>query len=531
MSPLPTTTRYGGFVLDRGSTHKPEVKLMQQDLYDCGFTFVGTPADGAFGRHTAWAVREFQIYSKMAQIAEESGTGGTYLSRLTQIANPDPYTGPVSGVLNQDTADRLDYWRSNNLRCPVVIQAMNISHGAPTTPTHENLWLHNDVTSTAPRMYARDFTDYYTLPSGRNAADLRVVGDYTSSLLGGPESIPPRHTWAEAEITPESLIGTAWGSLTPAQQSTFKVVRAISEEECIGFADVLNAYDNAFVSQGICHWTLGLNDAGTISKGELCGFFALFRDLFPVEYDFALGTFGVRMDDDWTTAATGAHDGSALWTSTLRKYTSWPALQDESGGYTTLPRADADGAYFKMWHWIYRLEMAARTCTAYTNAMWSMARVRVRDVLACPWGAAAPAVAAVSGNPATIGDVFTSEKAVAMIVRWHVFRPSHMVNTTAGAHVRGALTRAQTAKPSLGWSSDPSTWTDAHEAALLDGLRDEAAATPKLKDTIDRVDGWPAWLGGSNPRGFAVALPAGTALGETRGSFSFDSSALPAAPP
>ena len=39
--------------------------------------------------------------------------------------------------------------------------------------------------------------------------------------------------------------------------STYKVVRAVAEVEAIGFFDGINGYDNAFLSMGPCHWTMG----------------------------------------------------------------------------------------------------------------------------------------------------------------------------------------------------------------------------------------------------------------------------------
>ena len=40
--------------------------------------------------------------------------------------------------------------------------------------------------------------------------------------------------------------------------STFRVIKAISELECMGVLDGMNAYDSAILSGGPVHWTLGL---------------------------------------------------------------------------------------------------------------------------------------------------------------------------------------------------------------------------------------------------------------------------------
>src|SRR4051812_3091303 len=77
------------------------------------------------------------------------------------------------------------------------------------------------------------------------------LGRYVTFLsFSGPLSEPPRLTWPDSEILPDALVGVSLNALLPAQRSTYKVVRAVSEVECIGFFDCLNAYDNAFVSGG-----------------------------------------------------------------------------------------------------------------------------------------------------------------------------------------------------------------------------------------------------------------------------------------
>lgn len=546
--------RYGGYALKRGDGDGQSrwagaarsraagdtmpapggtgfVTQLQRDLRELGFTLVG-PDNGVFGRPVEWAVREFQIYAKMNNVAQEVPAAPTaparYVDRLSGVANTQRYTGAVSGVVNRDTRAAIAHWLANRWRCPVVVEAWNMAAGARTTLHTANIWLHNEVTSSAPRMFARDFSGYYALPAGRHRADLITLGDHASYLSwDGPRSAPPSHTWPEAELLPEHLAGTALAGMSAAQRSTYKVVRAVSEVECIGFFDSVNAYDNAFVSLGPCHWTLGIVNGG-VSEGELCGYLSFLRQADPAAFGRAIEFFGVRIDEDWTDA--GVANGRRLFNAGSRKYTGWVALQQEGGGFVRMPLTEADGNYFKTWHWFYRFLMAGRTIEGFRRRMWHMARVRIRDIRSTPWGAGVAAVPLAAGGtrPATIGDVYTSERAMALILRWHIRFPAHICH---GGHA-GARLRAAFARAGIGaGAGDPTTWTDAHEADLIRGLREEVAATNNAAfiGTIGYVDDWPRWATGPNPRGYALDRGIGR-LAVTRASLQFDGAALPPAP-
>ena len=167
---------------------------------------------------------------------------------------------------------------------------------------------------------------------------------------------------------------------------------------------------------------------------------------------------------------------------------------------------------------INRAQMARRTEQSFRDAMWDMARLRIRGVLTAKWG---PGVANVgtgaAARPATIGDVITSERAVAVICRAHVWRPAWVVNGTAGLNLKQTLTAAKAAAPTLSWTSDPTTWTDAHESALIDALK--TSFTSQLTSAWQHMKSWPGAL--------ASDYPANTVLEVKRGSFSLDSTGLP----
>jgi peptidoglycan hydrolase-like protein with peptidoglycan-binding domain len=551
-------TRYGDYDLRRGdhdakrrrapvwsgvtqaASAEKHVEQLQRDLSMLGFRIVGT-LDGAFGRRTEWAVREFQIYAKMKHVAVENttSTAARYVDRLRRVATGGArYTGYVSGIVNRATRTAIQHWLKHNYRCPVIVEAWNMT-GPRARRTRSNvhrgnIWLHNEVDSTRPRMYVRDFSHYYTFPAGRNPDDLIVLGDYaTYRAWSGPRSTPPRHTWADAELLPDSLVGVPLASLSAGQLSTFKVVRAVSEEECLGFFDGVNAYDNAFVSVGPCQWTLGIAERNhSVNEGELCGYLAYLRYIDADAFKDAIEFFGVRVDGVWDGG--GRPDGRSLFSSALAKYAGWVALQDDTGNFLRLRQREEEGNYFKTWHWFYRFVMAGRTIQGYRRRMWDMARVRIRDIRDVNWRAGVTSIpdGTPAGRPATIGDMFTSEKAMAIILRWHIRSPSRIIRGgNPGIGLTQALRRARVVAPHLNWAAPPNTWTDAHETALIHGLRRtvRALGNSSFRYSINRVDMWPLWATGANPRGYTLPGTIGR-LDENRGSLRLDVAGLPPAP-
>jgi hypothetical protein len=514
--------RYDGIDLKPGTDHHEQVEALQRDLSTLGFAIAGE-ADGIFGLGAFWAVREFQAYAAMAQVAEEAAPGETvYADRLGPVATGAArYDGPVSGVVNAKTREAIGHWLDNRWRCPVVVEAWQVRNQRRHRIEAQNLWRHDDLPSKAPRMYARDLSGHFA-PVAAGDDDRIVLGDYATYLSwSGPRSVPPNHTVPDGEMLPDALVGAPLEDLGAAQLSTFKVVRAVSEVECIGFFDSVNCYDNAFVSVGPCHWTLGIaSPGGNVSEGEMCGFLAYLRHADAAAFDQAMGHFGARVDEDWVDAG-GVPSGARLFNRAQRKYTGWVALQREDGGYTRMPEREKEGDFLKTWHWFYRFVMAGRTVAGYRRRMWDMARVRLRDLAEVPWG----------DGDATIADIFTSEMARAIILRWHIRFPAHVASGgAAGGRLRGALDRAKATAPGLDWAGVPAGWTDAHESALIAGLRAQTAgAGGGLDRTIRQVVEWPAWAGGRNPRRYRLSKEIG-GLDQGRGSFRFDDQGLPPAP-
>lgn len=124
----------GPAATNSGSTHNvvqaPDyVRRLQRDLRELGFALQHAPS-GRFDLRTEWAVREFQIYSKMDRVATNNLTGlARHAENLSQLVNTDVYQGPVSGVVNARTRGLLQMWIERRWRCPVVVESyMNIDN-------------------------------------------------------------------------------------------------------------------------------------------------------------------------------------------------------------------------------------------------------------------------------------------------------------------------------------------------------------------------------------------------------------------
>jgi hypothetical protein len=110
--------------------------------------------------------------------------------------------------------------------------------------------------------------------------------------------------------------------------------------------------------------------------------------------------------------------------------------------------------------------------------MWEMAKQRIRDIR----GRSVSFQVGTNTINSTLGEIFTSEKAVAILLRWHVFRPSHVVNP-AYDRVTTSIQDAINNNSSINWQLQVSNWVDAHESALTERLLTAAATVNNTVST------------------------------------------------
>lgn len=504
---------------------------LQRDLQRVGIRLRPQAPNGVFDEATAWSVREFQIYARMSRVAKEDTTSSAtvYVERLSGVATGAArYGGPISGVFDAATRAAMTHWLAQSWRCPLVLEAWKSpKKGAPPARVLENVWVARDASFEGCSVRARDLSEYYR---PQPATDRWRIGRQAPSRYGTGPAGSGANADAACEVLPDTTMGKPWAQLGAAERSTFKVTRAVAEVECIAFFDVANAYDPAIISMGIFHFAMLPSGAG-----ELAALLHRLANEHASDYERCIRFFGVDV-------------------APAPKAVARFKFSDETGAF---PEPDLAGKskeeqkrkaaawrnrleYLRSWHWFYRIVMMARTTPPFWRLQWRLALERLAEIRSLPIDAAlVPPVAPATTPPglATIGDVFTSERATALVLRWDVNRPSDIRRTkldgtkpvpTAGPSIVGIIEKAKADAPDLDWTAHCSAWTDAHEAALLAAIRTipKTAAQAEIGRTLPLIDSFPnvdaAWT---------MDRKAVGELSERRGTFSLAAAPAPAPPP
>jgi peptidoglycan hydrolase-like protein with peptidoglycan-binding domain len=459
-----------------------------------------------------------------------------YVASLEQVVNQGGYDGPISGVVNARTRAAIQYWKEHRYRCPVVIEAWSMKgKGESATqvdiwraaknspPIGVNIWKHDEIADVHARMYFRDFTQYYNYPTTKqptqpNIGEYYVLGFYQPwNDFGGPNCVPKGTTWEEAEMLPDKLIPSAHtvsylsaaSNINSAETSTYKIVRSVAEKECYGYFDSVNCYDDCIVSIGPCHWAMSgyPNNIEYTVRGELAPFLSYLLATNQDAFMQAYGNFGILPACTWGT------NGGDQYLNDQKKFNSWIRCHTENAvsplhavslvpttikaKIASIPYASQkidEAHYYKSWHWYFRWSMAGRTIPAVQQAMWNMTRMRIRDYLDVQVAIQTTnAQGTVVNFTMRLGDIITSEKGVAILHRWHVFRPGHVTGLSASTpHVRNTIKAAIHAS-SLNWNQ---AWNNDHETVLVTSLLDKANSVfnsdPKKPNrTFNEVADWP----------------------------------------
>ncbi|MBO4206406.1 peptidoglycan-binding domain-containing protein [Micromonospora echinofusca] len=601
---LTLTPPYGGFVLrydDRDATAggkarydgadrpaevvtEPWVARLQADLATLGFGAAQTP--GRYDAATWWAVREFQTYARRDRVAHEpaDATATRYSDRLVPVDVPEAerYLGPVSGVADLATQVAVRHWRDRRWRCPVVVEMWQVAGGTPQRLVTPNVWRADEEVPADQRLYSRVVT-------GRPAnAGPAPAGHPELIPLGGWSSVPDLPQWAgplvepTVELLPEALLPpaagqstgpslaglvTATGSADPAvaerarrQLSTFKVLRAVAENSrprsAGAWFDLLVAADEAILRLGPFGWpahgpatapvNLPLPVDMRAEPGVLWAWLAALRATDRDAYDALGGAAGL------TAVPSFGRDGAGLLLPELRLSRARVAMSDSTGGAGEPVANLLELRDLRGWHWVHRFVLALRGHAGVRRSIWTFARQGLHDLLRTPWDAPAgapsvPDVPGADGNPrrVRIGDLFTSERAVARLACWQAYRAYDLVGfgvpnagepdaqrlqPRAAAALRDVLTRARAAGPDF--SGPPTGWTDAHETALLAAMDQVTGTDPVLAAALGAVAAWPTWPGGTAYQLPVSVLPAdGRTLSAARGSLHLDLDDLPRVTP
>ena len=539
----------------------PQVQKLQETLLALGFALVGQP-DGKEGAKTRLALREFQALAGTERTARviKDAPAGRWVERLEQVVSTLPNPPTVTGEMNAETQVALDHWVARDYRCPLVIEA-RATVGADFQPLLENLWDYGDAALMIVRTAIRTKT-------GRDPTFEFRVADFTGPevphtkwelmpLLGTRGFLaawggrPRRFRSPElfSECLPDSATGKSWSALDANNKLVFRVVRAVCEQECIGFFDAFNSYDTAIMSLGPCHWTVTLRKRGKdgSTTGELAPFlaFAIGRDPTIMTERFEL--FGIAPEQPWPPGTAGQpYKGSWDDTRNFGGRLSW-----QTGKGRQPMTSYSDLSWFRTPQWYWRFLRMTAGHPSLLQSEWTMARVRLRDVLTAKVGGKGPY------KDKRIGEIFTSPLACALILRFHIKAAGFVA--PVNDYPTKLIERA-------GVKGDPATWGDADEKKLIDALvghairkayplakipRADPKKPPTVKELLDygaslkpdkrkdlhkdvmAVRAWPDAAVFSE-RGYALEQAARVALSETRGGFSEAFNALmgdPTLPP
>ena len=447
-----------------------------------GFRFVTVPL-------LEFGLREFQTYASAPKVAHViDGKAPIYSDGLESVENTDRFTGPPHGHADERTLSLLDTWVTNGWRCPVVIEAwwtksttipdpsgVRVPEGEAieatrpaqlrwrtpirifTDPNAHNVWLYDDAVRLSERVdaktrrsaidngvrfYARDFSGWFdgdaNFEALKESNGRILLGRHKATDGNGPVSTPVsgevRH-----RVTPMRLAEKWYVDMSPYEQTRFRVARAVSSAECVGFFDALNAYDRARMSIGLCHWTLSQLTSTTdkngqtttqFDRGELEATVAYLKSLDPAAFDRVAGPFGMEPLDGWYPK--DATTRPPIANAAQRKYNTYPARYvwnqtTQTAERKQLPGTAAHLNFLRSWHWFYRFQLATRLVPSVATAMWHMIRFRIRDIRAM----AIPEDLRIPRNdpnrPNTLGDLFSSEDGVALLLETHIWKPARVI--------------------------------------------------------------------------------------------------------
>ncbi|WP_173035691.1 peptidoglycan-binding protein [Phytohabitans flavus] len=510
---------YGGFLLQYGDSDAARryggkngavpavmqyVRTLQEHLEELGFTSGVTP-DGQFGASTAMALRELQIEAQQSRVWQEKGAPVPGMAVETAARR---FRGYVNGCLDPETAATIAEWRrpAGGLRnlCPVRVYTRRVNDGVPGAVVHTDVWRWDQVKETNVRFYAADGLARYPIPRQRivdGDPTVAVVGAFSEAETTGP-NLGKVHSWPEAAITTRTLVPAGLLPAPPADPaglpigSTYRVVRAIAHVECQGNFDIINAYDRGRVSIGVCHWALM-----TTGIGEYAALLAYYAHIDPEAYQRDFGRYGILPEKPWDPA-TWTADGAGA----QAKYAGRLAFYGLRDGTGRLHPAEplplgakkvediADAYlidYLRGWHALHRLAMGLRTNESMWRLMWTFTLFRLRALLARPFhsGPAAgpgPVVPDGAGGQrvATFGEVFTSERAVTALLRWHVNRPGRVLDSNGA--VNDALAAFQTVYGTgrVNLAALTQAQQDAAQVALAQDMIDRAPTDSNYRDSV-----------------------------------------------
>lgn len=446
-------------------------------LVKCGFDCIKSTASPD-AEELRYAEYEFQLYSMHANWLAEKSAGGEFRRAASQQVCIDLKALTTGSRLGEAWSDQweacLDLWfksADDPYVCPVLIDRVDEpasdypkeDEAAPEC-NRENVWTitRDDRGS---YFYARDFSGMFAIASDdpayrRTAGYVPPEGITEEKWLferrlfmqiqayGSTEGVAVQ-PWRACELLPD-LLGPDAARIRVDDQwrGLYRVIRALSDVECNGFFDRLQGYDNVNLSVPLFHYTLTSkgNKALAAELGGLliwlerfdpalarrfahAGLSAFKAD--PQQKDAEVGYVERHWADD---EGWGAHyeAGSGAGCNAGAR-----VIGSVSIGAGVVDSA-ADMKFLRRPHFHYRAAMLLRTLPDLRRALWKLAIHRVRNLAWQPLDGVVKKLPSALRDRSVLGQVLTSELAMAIAVRLHIFQPSAMLET----HVVPAIVRA-----------------------------------------------------------------------------------------
>ncbi|MBB3472780.1 hypothetical protein [Sphingomonas sp. BK345] len=450
---------------------------------------IGFGTLSAISHPLSFRLRELQIAAGGAFIAGASPGPPVRperdLRNFRCAANPAPYKDRITGLANQETRGLVALWTREQFHNPLLIFAMDaagLSKGLPkagSRPVREDLWVRNEFPDIRPRMFAADIAALARPGARFDIQKAEPIGWYTTSYLGGPVALNTDNkdyvAVADAEFTPSSMLGIASDALLSETslvdtRSTFKVIRAVAEEECWAYLDGINAFDAGYLSVGLFHWAASGAGANPTAPHELGGLVAYLRFYDEQSHRRASAVFTDNGLD--TSAALDKKIADHVRTPNGEMKYPVPLGFTDHRGEVRPATSQEITEYLPSWRSFYRQVKAGRRDRDLTRAFYEMAKRRLRDIhkVRFPDDVSPTDSRTHPSTGRTIGSVFTSELMIALIMRWHVNQPSAIISGDAPSrHLRRIYEQAAASLPAEANG-------DAWEAALLAAFKIELHA-------------------------------------------------------
>jgi hypothetical protein len=511
------------------------IAALRKDLVELGF-FLAKERSSAiaptFDRWLEEAVREFQVMARRPKVAREETNPPEpekYLQRLRSVDVPagDRYPSAestsvdrfASGIVNATTRRLIALWKQNRWRCPWVIAEWVVPTPAkpkktlkkrpkyllnmPTliagvgtrTLQRHDLTVSGRTPKVKGEVFLHDFSRQYFSDADPTAPDMRFYlgKEMPFGTRRGPVGWPGlKDTQTKLiKITPQLLIGKDISNDESALASTFRVVAALASIEVSYGFQLVNGYDWACLSGGLCHFALvspDKKDEKKVGKGELGGIMAWFAHHSLDDFNKHVGSFGLRPLLAWSP------DGSNLLNRNSGIYETYSCRESNQAalGETIDTRSKAD--VLQSWQWLARLTMLAFVAPGYAHANWVLTRLRLRYIGQLPISGGFP-------SDWTLSRVFSSERLMTKLLRIHVLGSGRLGYRDSEADppvcrswiaklLRATLTNNEIAAGPATWDEAVMTRLDTALNKKFKGYASYVRDGKFIKGDFPRLDDW-----------------------------------------